>query len=248
MNRHNSGVGRDDEELEQTTREGDELVGSKRSGRGRQSTVSGESARVLYANVRRVLVHCQKGRSRSATVVAAYIMKCNGWTATETLQYVAGQRPVIEPNLGFLFRLKDIGRTMTFEDRTKKLRDLTLLVRGVHPSWLVRNGRRLRSRLSDEVGRVWKLDIKPNSSPSLVAVSFCSAGSVKRALNLYKYHPRRFYSLYHPYDFTKIEDADKPVLLEGGDAVVELFRKLPGLPSAVSGTSTPPVAQVGGAD
>jgi hypothetical protein len=49
----------------------------------------------------KILIHCEKGKSRSATIVAAFLMHANGWTKAEALQWVAARRPQIEPNLGF---------------------------------------------------------------------------------------------------------------------------------------------------
>nr|CCC48099.1 putative dual-specificity protein phosphatase [Trypanosoma vivax Y486] len=53
-----------------------------------------------------VLVHCQRGRSRSPTIVLAYLMRRNGWTFTDALQYVSCRRPCIELNMGFVEALR----------------------------------------------------------------------------------------------------------------------------------------------
>lgn len=52
-----------------------------------------------------VLVHCAAGRSRSATLVAAYLMLEYQWPATKALQLVKERRPCIQPNEGFLQQL-----------------------------------------------------------------------------------------------------------------------------------------------
>ncbi len=52
------------------------------------------------------LVHCRAGISRSSSVVAAYLMKTNKWTANEALAYIQSKRTVINPNPGFLKQLK----------------------------------------------------------------------------------------------------------------------------------------------
>lgn len=48
----------------------------------------------------RVLVHCSAGRSRSATVVAALLIRDNGWYPEEALQFINERRP-IQLNKGF---------------------------------------------------------------------------------------------------------------------------------------------------
>ncbi|EEB06123.1 phosphoprotein phosphatase [Schizosaccharomyces japonicus yFS275] len=54
----------------------------------------------------RVLVHCFAGYSRSACLVAAYLMKQHHWTTSETLHFIAERRPGISPNPAFLRQLK----------------------------------------------------------------------------------------------------------------------------------------------
>ncbi|KAI0230981.1 Dual specificity protein phosphatase 12 [Lamellibrachia satsuma] len=53
-----------------------------------------------------VLVHCQAGLSRSATVVIAYIMKTMSLSFTEAFSLVSRQRPQIMPNDGFVEQLR----------------------------------------------------------------------------------------------------------------------------------------------
>ncbi len=52
-----------------------------------------------------VLVHCAYGRSRSASIVIAYIIKKYGMTYEEAYNYVHDIRPIIEPNPGFVKQL-----------------------------------------------------------------------------------------------------------------------------------------------
>ncbi|XP_024858728.1 dual specificity phosphatase 28 [Kryptolebias marmoratus] len=54
----------------------------------------------------RSLVYCKNGRSRSATVCVAYLMKHRKLTLTEALQRVKTARHVIDPNPGFLSQLQ----------------------------------------------------------------------------------------------------------------------------------------------
>jgi protein-tyrosine phosphatase len=67
-----------------------------------------------------VLVHCQMGISRSATLVIAYLMIDGHKTLGEAFQQVKSVRQQIEPNEGFIKQLRELeislfGRTMTLE-------------------------------------------------------------------------------------------------------------------------------------
>lgn len=53
----------------------------------------------------RVLVHCFAGISRSATIVIAYLMKTKKWPFLKAYEFVKAKRPVIDPNLGFIYQL-----------------------------------------------------------------------------------------------------------------------------------------------
>ncbi|XP_077472401.1 dual specificity phosphatase 28 [Stigmatopora argus] len=54
----------------------------------------------------RCLVYCKNGRSRSAAVCAAYLVKHRGLALEDALQKVKGARPVTAPNPGFLVQLQ----------------------------------------------------------------------------------------------------------------------------------------------
>ena len=53
-----------------------------------------------------VLVHCRVGQSRSAMVMASYIMKEKGWNKFEALEYLKSIRSKIKPNRSFLDQLE----------------------------------------------------------------------------------------------------------------------------------------------
>lgn len=53
----------------------------------------------------RVLVHCACGVSRSATLVAAYLIKHQSMSVEEALVHLRTRRPIIQPNSGFLRQL-----------------------------------------------------------------------------------------------------------------------------------------------
>lgn len=57
-----------------------------------------------------VLVHCHQGISRSATVLAAFLIKHRGLTADAALQHIQSCRAVANPNLGFRRQLEDFQR------------------------------------------------------------------------------------------------------------------------------------------
>jgi len=47
-------------------------------------------------------VHCMAGRSRSATVVLAYLMTRHGMSLADAYQFLKSKRPGISPNLGYM--------------------------------------------------------------------------------------------------------------------------------------------------
>eukprot|EP01080_Neovahlkampfia_damariscottae_P012222 gene12222-5808_t len=54
----------------------------------------------------KILVHCHAGRSRSATIVIAYLMKHQQISLKEAVEYVKLKRKIIRPNDGFMKQLK----------------------------------------------------------------------------------------------------------------------------------------------
>jgi len=60
----------------------------------------------------KILVHCHKGISRSASVVMAYLMKTNELTIEEATEHVRGLRPVVSPNDAFLRQLATFEETL----------------------------------------------------------------------------------------------------------------------------------------
>jgi protein-tyrosine phosphatase len=50
---------------------------------------------------KKVLVHCSAGKSRSVTIVAAYLIKHKGFSANDALTLLQLKRPVVCPNEGF---------------------------------------------------------------------------------------------------------------------------------------------------
>ena len=62
----------------------------------------------------RVFVHCSIGKSRSSTVVIAYLMHKFGWSLPEAFQFVKKRRTQAEPNPGFLAQLYQYGSELDF--------------------------------------------------------------------------------------------------------------------------------------
>ncbi|EFC46621.1 predicted protein, partial [Naegleria gruberi] len=56
-------------------------------------------------NNENVLIHCMKGKSRSASILIAYLMRKNQWSYFNTLQFVKQKRNIVQPNTGFELQL-----------------------------------------------------------------------------------------------------------------------------------------------
>ncbi|XP_069011541.1 dual specificity phosphatase 29-like [Embiotoca jacksoni] len=59
----------------------------------------------------KLLVHCVMGRSRSATLVLAYLMICQDMTVVDAIERVKTRRRII-PNWGFLKQLRELDRRL----------------------------------------------------------------------------------------------------------------------------------------
>ncbi|XP_010251080.1 PREDICTED: dual specificity protein phosphatase 1-like [Nelumbo nucifera] len=62
-----------------------------------------------------VLIHCFMGRSRSVTVVVAYLMKKHHMCLSQALDYVKSKRPQAAPNPGFMLQLLNFEKSLRGE-------------------------------------------------------------------------------------------------------------------------------------
>ncbi|XP_057679339.1 dual specificity protein phosphatase 10 [Corythoichthys intestinalis] len=79
-----------------------------------------------------LLIHCQAGVSRSATIVIAYLMKHTWMTMTDAYKFVKTRRPIISPNLNFMGQLlefeEDLNNGITPRILTPKLMGVETIV------------------------------------------------------------------------------------------------------------------------
>ena len=87
-----------------------------------------------------VLIHCYGGVSRSAALIAAFLMSSYGWSYDHTINELKSKRSVIAINAGFEQQLKAYSRCnfdvytaqqLLLRDRIKSLKDYRIL-RGNH--------------------------------------------------------------------------------------------------------------------
>ena len=75
---------------------------------------------------RKLLVHCQAGISRSATICIAYLMLIEGRTMEEAIKYVRSSRKCINPNFGFMGQLYEYEKELKSKSLTVKQEEITL--------------------------------------------------------------------------------------------------------------------------
>ena len=61
----------------------------------------------LFEENGKVLIHCMAGRSRSATILSAYIIDTYGMNVDNVLNLLRSKRKIVEPNSSFIKQLDD---------------------------------------------------------------------------------------------------------------------------------------------
>ncbi|KAK9374333.1 dual specificity phosphatase [Lipomyces chichibuensis] len=65
---------------------------------------------------KKILVHCQCGVSRSASLIVAFVMKETGWDLNQAYAWVKRKAPAIGPNMGLIYQLMEWGRILNGAD------------------------------------------------------------------------------------------------------------------------------------
>jgi protein-tyrosine phosphatase len=61
---------------------------------------------IMYSETGNGLIHCREGRSRSASILIAYLIKYKNMTYDDAFNYIQSKRQIIKPNIGFIKQLK----------------------------------------------------------------------------------------------------------------------------------------------
>ncbi|KAF9898371.1 Dual specificity protein phosphatase 1 [Lobosporangium transversale] len=70
----------------------------------------------------KVLIHCQLGVSRSASLVIAYVMKTLQMNLTDAYDFVKTRSSVVSPNMSLMYQLAEFGKSLEEERNGKKKR------------------------------------------------------------------------------------------------------------------------------
>ena len=67
---------------------------------------------ILHNETGNGLIRCREGRSRSAYILIAYLIKYDDKSYEESIHYVQLKRPIVKPNPGFVKQLKQYERLL----------------------------------------------------------------------------------------------------------------------------------------
>ncbi|XGW27312.1 hypothetical protein V3C99_007708 [Haemonchus contortus] len=81
-----------------------------------------------------VLVHCEVGVSRSATIVAAYVMQKLKYSAEKAVEFIKIARPLVCPNQGFFTQLQ------IFESLHYQIDEASLAGSRMYKNWCISSG------------------------------------------------------------------------------------------------------------
>lgn len=73
---------------------------------------------------KKVLVHCQCGVSRSASLIVAYVMKSKNWGVHQAYQWVKDKSPGISPNMSLIYQLVDWARLLEEKEKSSIIDNL----------------------------------------------------------------------------------------------------------------------------
>lgn len=69
----------------------------------------------------RVLIHCQAGVSRSATITVAYLMMHTQLSMNDAFRYVKARRLIVSPNFNFMGQLYALEQNLKDGTETRQL-------------------------------------------------------------------------------------------------------------------------------
>jgi len=89
-----------------------------------------ETCQFIHENIlagKTVLVHCKGGRSRSATMILAYLVTHQGYSLKDAYLHVRSKRSIIAPNIGFWKQLVE------YEKKIRGENSVNMLETGIGP-------------------------------------------------------------------------------------------------------------------
>lgn len=73
---------------------------------------------------KKILVHCQCGVSRSASLIVAYVMRQNKWGLHHAYSFVKDRSPAISPNMTLIYQLMEWGKMLNIQTLRDEEEDL----------------------------------------------------------------------------------------------------------------------------